>query len=130
TLLGKPGGGSTFARSAVMPMQWQPLREPSTRAGRVTRLGKRIGLPNVPIPQGLASRPRSSDLLSITIVVPTYKEAENLPHLIDAVARVRDAHGLALTLLIMDDDSRDGSVEIVASRPETWVQIVVRTGDR
>jgi dolichol-phosphate mannosyltransferase len=91
-------------------MQWQPLR--------------------VATQQGVASRPRSLALPSVTIVVPTYQEAENLPHLIDAVARVRDAHGLALTLLIVDDDSRDGSVEIVASRPETWVQIMVRTGDR
>jgi dolichol-phosphate mannosyltransferase len=109
----------------------QPLRQPSTRVGRVTRLGKPIGLPRVATQQALASRQRSPGALpSITIVVPTYKEAENLPHLIDAVARVRDTHGLKITLLIVDDDSRDGSVEIVASRPETWVQILVRTGDR
>jgi dolichol-phosphate mannosyltransferase len=67
---------------------------------------------------------------SITVVVPTYKEAENLPHLIDQVASVREAHGLAIDLLIVDDDSRDGSVEIVASRPEPWVEILVRTADR
>jgi len=67
---------------------------------------------------------------SITIVVPTYKEAENLHLLVDRVAWVRDASGLDIDLLIMDDDSRDGSVEIIASRPEAWVQIVVRTSDR
>ena len=33
-------------------------------------------------------------------------------------------------ILIMDDDSRDGSVELVTARAEDWVQIVVRTGDR
>ena len=30
----------------------------------------------------------------------------------------------------MDDDSRDGSAELVAARPEKWVQIVVRTSER
>jgi dolichol-phosphate mannosyltransferase len=66
----------------------------------------------------------------ITIVVPTYKEVENLPHLIDRVARMRQTHGLAIEMLIVDDDSRDGSVELVRGRPESWVEIVVRTSDR
>jgi dolichol-phosphate mannosyltransferase len=66
----------------------------------------------------------------VTVVVPTYKEAENLPHLIGRLAKVREDHGLDLDVLIMDDDSRDGSAELVAARPEKWVQIVVRTADR
>ena len=66
----------------------------------------------------------------VTIVVPTYKEAENLPLLIERVGRVREAHGLDIDMLIMDDDSRDGSVEVVAARPEKWVQLIVRTTDR
>jgi len=66
----------------------------------------------------------------ITIVVPTYKEAENLPYLIDRVASVRHTRKLDIDLVIVDDDSRDGSEEIIRSRPETWVQIIVRTADR
>src|ERR1039458_4006137 len=66
----------------------------------------------------------------VTVVVPTYKEAENLPHLIGRLAKVREETGLDLDVLIMDDDSRDGSAELVAARPEKWVQIVVRTADR
>jgi dolichol-phosphate mannosyltransferase len=66
----------------------------------------------------------------VTVVVPTYKEAGNLPHLIDRIAKVRQASGLDLDVIIMDDDSRDGSAEIIAARPETWVQIVVRTSNR
>jgi dolichol-phosphate mannosyltransferase len=66
----------------------------------------------------------------ITIVVPAFKEAENLPYLIDLVARVRETRKLDIDLVVVDDDSRDGSVEIVRSRPETWVQIIVRTSDR
>jgi len=66
----------------------------------------------------------------VTVVVPTYKEAENLPHLIGRLAKVREEYGVDLDVLIMDDDSRDGSAELVAARPEKWVQIVVRTADR
>jgi dolichol-phosphate mannosyltransferase len=67
---------------------------------------------------------------SVTIVVPTFREVESLPHLLDRIAKVREAHGLDLDVLIMDDDSRDGSVELVAARPEPWVQLVVRTANR
>ena len=66
----------------------------------------------------------------VTIVVPTFQEAENLPHLIDRVARIREVTGLQVDLIIMDDDSRDGSEHVIASRPETWVQFVVRTDRR
>ncbi len=66
----------------------------------------------------------------ITIVVPTYKEVESLPHLIDRLAAVRSANGLEIELLIVDDDSRDGTVELCAARAEPWVELVVRTGDR
>lgn len=72
----------------------------------------------------ICARPR------ITVIVPTYKEAENLPLLIDRVAKVRDAHNLDIDMLIMDDNSCDGSVELVRSRAEKWVQIIVRTADR
>jgi dolichol-phosphate mannosyltransferase len=64
------------------------------------------------------------------VVVPTYKEAENLPHLITRIGKVREEHGLDLDVLIMDDNSQDGSAELVAARPEPWVKMVVRTEDR
>jgi dolichol-phosphate mannosyltransferase len=77
-----------------------------------------------------ASPSETTHFFRVTVVVPTYKEAENLPHLIGRLAKVREEHGLDLDVLIMDDDSRDGSAELVAARPETWVRIVVRTADR
>ena len=66
----------------------------------------------------------------VSIVVPTYGEAENLPYLIDRVAELAQARALRLEMIIVDDDSRDGAVAIVGSRPESWVRIVVRTEDR
>jgi dolichol-phosphate mannosyltransferase len=71
-----------------------------------------------------ASRPR------VTVIVPTYKEVESLPHLIDRLAKVRASSDMDLDVLIMDDDSRDGSVELVRARPEPWVELVVRVADR
>src|SRR5437762_1565977 len=99
--------------------------------GKVTPIaprGERIGTWRKMVPDGLArTSQRLAAAPTVTVVVPTYREAENLPHLIDRVARVRASSGLAIDLLIMDDDSRDGSVELVAARPEAWVQIIVRS---
>ena len=43
---------------------------------------------------------------------------------------MRSRSELSLDLLIMDDDSQDGSAELVERRQESWVQMVVRTADR
>jgi len=69
-------------------------------------------------------------MTSVSIVVPTYREAASLPHLIDRIAKLRDDAGLHVDLLVMDDDSRDGTVELMAARAEPWAQLVVRTRDR
>lgn len=66
----------------------------------------------------------------VSVVVPTFEEAQNLPPLIDRLAAVARDQGLRLDLTIMDDDSRDGSVELVRDRLEDWVRLVVRTTDR
>lgn len=66
----------------------------------------------------------------LSVVVPTYREVENLPCLIDRIAKVRHDYHLDLELLIVDDDSRDGTVELVASRPEECLRLIVRTGTR
>jgi dolichol-phosphate mannosyltransferase len=76
------------------------------------------------------SAPEATRFARVTVVVPTYKEVENLPFLIDRVAKVRREHELDLDMIVVDDDSRDGSVELVAARPEPWVQLVTRTADR
>lgn len=72
----------------------------------------------------LARRP------SVTIVVPTYREAENIPHLVARVASVREREGLDLELLFMDDDSQDGSEDAVRDLGMSWVHLVRRTSDR
>lgn len=67
---------------------------------------------------------------SVSVVVPTYREAENLPKLIERLEGVRTEHRLDLEVLVMDDDSRDGTEGVVAALDKDWVQLVVRTADR
>lgn len=67
---------------------------------------------------------------TLSIVVPTYKEAENLPYLIDRIAQVKDDCDLDLELLIVDDDSRDGTAELLTARSEEWLRLIVRSDNR
>ena len=69
-------------------------------------------------------------LPSVSIIVPTYKEAENLPHLLARIDALRRERSLDLEVLIMDDNSDDGSVEAVAAFDADWAHIVVRTENR
>ncbi len=67
---------------------------------------------------------------TVSLIVPTYREAENLPELIAAVGAMRERNGLCLELLIMDDDSRDGTDEAVAQIAAPWVRLIVRKANR
>jgi dolichol-phosphate mannosyltransferase len=66
----------------------------------------------------------------LSIIIPTYKEAENIPILLDRINEVRRKYGLTLEVLIMDDQSSDGSVEAVEGSGFSWVRIIVRQGPR
>jgi len=80
----------------------------------------------------MTDRPASSaaenenDQTTVTVVVPTLREAENIPDLVRRLDSVRKTSGLNLELLLMDDNSRDGSVELVESLRLNWIRIVVR----
>lgn len=67
---------------------------------------------------------------SISIVVPTYREVLNLPGLLARVGAVRESSGFDIELLVMDDDSADGSVEAVEGARLPWAKIVVRRENR
>jgi dolichol-phosphate mannosyltransferase len=49
----------------------------------------------------------------LSICVPVYNEAENLPLLHAAIAKVIDANGLDAEILLVDDGSKDGSWEAI-----------------
>ena len=67
----------------------------------------------------------------ISIVIPTYKEAANLPHVTKAAADALVPRGLRYEIIFVDDDSQDGSEAICAKLAETDpVRIAVRKGAR
>ncbi len=66
----------------------------------------------------------------ISVIIPTYKEAENIPLILARIAEVRRERDLILEVIFVDDDSQDGSVEAVEASGFDWARILVRTRDR
>jgi dolichol-phosphate mannosyltransferase len=65
----------------------------------------------------------------IWICLPTYNEAENLERMVRALGLQRDAHDLALTVLVIDDSSPDGTGDIAdrLAGELDWVRVLHRT---
>ena len=83
-------------------------------------------MPQEPLPQpdrGSAGAPE------VSIIVPTYQEADSLGPLLDRIEGLRRG-GVSLEVLIVDDDSQDGTDQLIARRAEPWVRLVTRTEDR
>ena len=49
----------------------------------------------------------------LSIVVPTYLEAENIPPLITGIFDSLNEIGISYEVIIVDDNSTDGTVEII-----------------
>jgi dolichol-phosphate mannosyltransferase len=62
------------------------------------------------------------------VVLPTYNESGNIGRLIAAVRAATEAIG-ELEILVVDDDSPDGTAE-VASQAAAGVSVIVRKGER
>jgi dolichol-phosphate mannosyltransferase len=77
-----------------------------------------------------SNRHSLSSLPAVSVIVPTYQEFANLPALIERIDQVRRAAELDLELLIVDDDSRDGTEELVAGLRQPWVRLIVRKTNR
>ncbi|MGD0293596.1 MAG: polyprenol monophosphomannose synthase [Terracidiphilus sp.] len=81
-----------------------------------------------------ATRPqpqaRANQKLALTI--PTLREADNIGGLLGHVRSVLDPMGMAYEILVVDDDSRDGTEEIVAAiaKKDPRVRLLVRKGER
>jgi dolichol-phosphate mannosyltransferase len=66
----------------------------------------------------------------LSIIVPTYKEVLNIPHLLARIDKLRRTLGLSCEVLFMDDDSADGSVEVVENSGYDFARIIVRKQNR
>lgn len=72
----------------------------------------------------------TNDYPSVSVIVPTYEEALNLPVLMKKIDKVAQNYNLELELLIMDDDSHDGTQEFFKESQEDWVHLHVRKTGR
>ncbi len=67
---------------------------------------------------------------SVTIILPTYKEADSLPSLIDKIEQIKKASIKQLKLIIVDDDSQDGTIDFIENLNKPWITLFTRTEDR
>ncbi len=125
-------GGEARLRPHVLSMgsAWLPADESprlSTRRGKAKRMtfskdttGPETGNAET----GLGAS-------SVSIVVPVYREAENLPHLIPAIAARMSAAGLVYEIILVDDDSRDGTEQVAADLAKEYpLRLLVRRNER
>ena len=76
--------------------------------------------------------PSSANVATVTIVVPTLREAANLQPLAKRVARALADAGIAWEPLFMENDSGDGSTGVAAelAAERLPVRLTVRCGER
>jgi dolichol-phosphate mannosyltransferase len=68
----------------------------------------------------------------LALVIPTLCEAENIGGLLDSVRAVLDPLNIPYEILVVDDDSSDGTGELVSliSQRDPRVRLLVRKGER
>jgi dolichol-phosphate mannosyltransferase len=65
----------------------------------------------------------------ISIVIPTYNEKDNIVPLVERISRTLD--GRPFEILLVDDNSKDGTVDVAAAMAEQYpVKVMVRTNER
>lgn len=70
-------------------------------------------------------------MLDVSVVVPTYNEGENLPLIIPRICAVLKNADLSGEVIIVDDDSPDGTGQVARALAEEYpVRTLVRTAER
>ena len=78
-----------------------------------------------------AGQPKSTQE-KLALTIPTLREAENILGVLDHVRSVLDPLSIPYEILVVDDDSRDGTEEIVSAiaQDDPRVRLLVRKGQR
>jgi dolichol-phosphate mannosyltransferase len=68
----------------------------------------------------------------LALIIPTLREAENIRGVLDHVRSVLDPVSIPYEILVVDDDSRDGTEEIVSAvaLEDPRVRVLVRKGEK
>jgi dolichol-phosphate mannosyltransferase len=79
-----------------------------------------------------AAEPQARAPEKLVLVIPTLREADNLCELLGHLRSVLDPLEMAYEILVVDDDSRDGTEEIVSAiaREDPRVRLLIRKGER
>jgi len=66
--------------------------------------------------------------VEVSIILPTYNERENLPRIVPEIERVIDREGWDAEILVVDDDSPDGTAEVAKELAEEYgnIRVIVR----
>jgi len=79
-----------------------------------------------------SAQPGSNAQQKLALTIPTLREADNIPGLLHRVRAALDPVGIDYEILVVDDDSRDGTEEIVSAiaLEDPRVRLLVRKGER
>ena len=67
---------------------------------------------------------------TVTIILPTYEEVESLPTLLDAIAELKTNSLPNVQLIIVDDNSDDGTEALIQEKNLPWVHLIVRKNEK
>ncbi|TAK73664.1 MAG: polyprenol monophosphomannose synthase [Gammaproteobacteria bacterium] len=70
-------------------------------------------------------------MTNFSLIIPTYREAKNIPELIHRIACI-PFNSSAFEVILVDDNSQDGTIEVVHSLRDhhPWLKLIVRQGKR
>jgi dolichol-phosphate mannosyltransferase len=70
-------------------------------------------------------------MTDLSVVVPTYREAENLPELVARVHQATEAAGISAEIIVVDDNSPDATRSVCAELAERFpLRLLVREHER
>jgi len=70
--------------------------------------------------------------MNVAVILPTYNERENIVPLIQSLSRIMADSGIDYQIVVVDDDSPDGTADVVRQNCSTMsqVKLVLRNGQR
>jgi dolichol-phosphate mannosyltransferase len=76
--------------------------------------------------------PAAEATLKLALIVPTLNEEQNIGELLDRARRALDPCGIPFEIVVVDDDSRDGTALAVSAvgHEDPRVRLMVRKGER